>query len=290
MGHLTFHDVEESAKKTLHDVEASAGRALHGAEAALLGFTRPPEPRWPVIVASFAVAGLHYTLPATLGLPRWFSWGLPLLIALLMIPTVLTLRLGRRELNQFFGFAILVVLTAAELWSLFLLIGWLLNKQVVTPKSPAPPFTTQKSSVQTAPAAEKPSATANVGTKDDLKGMQLLEAAAALWGTNIIVFALWYWRIDAGGPNMRDLRSSHTHGAFLFPQMTLDADQKEAAGVTFWSPTFVDYLFIAFTQSTSFAPADTGVLSRWAKILVMVQATVSLITIATVAGRAINIL
>jgi uncharacterized membrane protein len=111
---------------------------------------------------------------------------------------------------------------------------------------------------------------------------ELLRSAAALWVSNILVFASWYWRLDAGGPNARERRGEHTEGAFLFPQMTLpDSD---------WMPGFVDYLFLAFNTSTAFSPTDVPVLSRWAKGMMMVQSTISLTTIALLAARAVNIL
>jgi hypothetical protein len=117
---------------------------------------------------------------------------------------------------------------------------------------------------------------------------ELLRAAVALWISNIFVFACWYWRLDAGGPHARDLRQYHTEGAFLFPQMTLPADSKLAK--VRWRPGFVDYLFLAFNTSTAFSPTDVPVLSRWAKLLMMVQSSVSLGTLAILAARAINIL
>jgi hypothetical protein len=121
--------------------------------------------------------------------------------------------------------------------------------------------------------------------------LQLLLSAAALWITNILVFASWYWRLDAGGPRARELRGGgHTDGAFLFPQMTLDPQTRHAMGEADWNPNFVDYLFIAFNTSTAFSPTDSPVLSRWAKILMMVQSLISLATIALLAARAVNIL
>ena len=83
---------------------------------------------------------------------------------------------------------------------------------------------------------------------------------------------------------------SHTDGAFLFPQMTLDPKIREEMGEGDWSPNFVDYLFLAFNTSTAFSPTDVPVLSRWAKILMMIQAMISLLIIALLAGRAVNIL
>jgi hypothetical protein len=118
----------------------------------------------------------------------------------------------------------------------------------------------------------------------------LLRAAVALWISNLLVFACWYWRLDAGGPHQRSLRRSHTDGAFLFPQMFLDPDLRKEMGEDLWQPGFVDYLFLAFNTSTAFSPTDVPVLSRWAKVLMMLQASISLLTIAILAARAVNIL
>jgi hypothetical protein len=79
-------------------------------------------------------------------------------------------------------------------------------------------------------------------------------------------------------------------GAFLFPQMTMDAQAKAAAGEQCWRPGFVDYLFLAFNTSTAFSPTDVPVLSRWAKLMMMTQSTISLTTISLLAARAVNIL
>jgi uncharacterized membrane protein len=120
--------------------------------------------------------------------------------------------------------------------------------------------------------------------------LALLRSAAALWVTNIIVFASWYWRLDAGGPHARELRGVHTDGAFLFPQMTLDTQAKREMGEECWNPGFVDYLFLAFNTSTAFSPTDCPVLSRWAKVLMMVQSMLSFTTVVLLAARAVNIL
>jgi uncharacterized membrane protein len=124
----------------------------------------------------------------------------------------------------------------------------------------------------------------------------LLQSAAVLWTTNVLVFAGWYWRLDAGGPNARDFRDAHERGAFLFPQMVLpgadaamisEDDQIPDAP---WRPGFVDYLFLAFNTSTAFSPMDVPVLSRWAKLMMMVQAVISFTSVAVIAARAVNIL
>jgi uncharacterized membrane protein len=111
---------------------------------------------------------------------------------------------------------------------------------------------------------------------------QLLTAAVGIWTSNVLVFASWYWRLDGGGPNARDRQKSHNSGAFLFPQMQM-RDQN-------WKPGFVDYLFLAFNTSTAFSPTDVPVLSRWAKVMMMVQSSISLGTVVILAARAVNIL
>jgi uncharacterized membrane protein len=82
----------------------------------------------------------------------------------------------------------------------------------------------------------------------------------------------------------------HTHGAFLFPQMTMDPKERVRAGFENWRPGFVDYLFLAFNTSTAFSPTDVPVLSRWAKVMMMIQSVISLATVALLAARAVNIL
>jgi len=118
---------------------------------------------------------------------------------------------------------------------------------------------------------------------------ELLLSAVALWFTNILVFALWYWRLDAGGPHGRDLREGHPDGAFLFPQMTMPVAPADT-GQPAWSPNFLDYLFLAFNTSTAFSPTDAPVLERWGKVLMMLQSLISLTVIALLAARAVNIL
>jgi hypothetical protein len=124
----------------------------------------------------------------------------------------------------------------------------------------------------------------------------MLRSAAVLWVTNVLVFAGWYWRLDAGGPNARDFREEHVRGAFLFPQMVIPGADASMVGTTphaketSWRPGFVDYLFLAFNTSTAFSPTDVPVLSRWAKLMMMVQSVISFTAVAVIAARAVNIL
>jgi hypothetical protein len=118
----------------------------------------------------------------------------------------------------------------------------------------------------------------------------LLGSAALLWASNVFVFATWYWRLDRGGPHQRSKQDFHNAGAFLFPQMTMSEHERHAHGLTRWRPAFVDYLFLAFNTSTAFSPTDVPVLSRWAKLLMMLQSAISLATLALLAARAVNVL
>jgi hypothetical protein len=121
-------------------------------------------------------------------------------------------------------------------------------------------------------------------------GRTLLANAFALWITNLIGFALWYWELDGGGPAIRHNQAYRDHATpadFLFPQMSMPTTSSD--GHT-WQPLFADYLFLSFTTTTAFSPTDTLPLSRRAKLLIMLQASSSLVTIALVAARAVNIL
>lgn len=117
-------------------------------------------------------------------------------------------------------------------------------------------------------------------------GQTLLLDAVNIWVTNVVVFALWFWGIDRGGP-ARDLAQGW-QSDFLFTQQ--QAAMTEAAQFANWSPGFVDYLFLAFTNATAFSPADTFPLTARAKLLMMAESAISLTTIAIVASRAVGIL
>ena len=110
----------------------------------------------------------------------------------------------------------------------------------------------------------------------------LLREAALLWASNVLVFALWYWELDGGGPLQRQLRGQQD-GDFLFPQQA-------SGNPSGWVPHFVDYLFLAFTGATAFSPTDTLPLSRLAKVLMILEALISLVILVVLAARAVNIL
>jgi hypothetical protein len=209
-----------------------------------------PAPRWPALIAMVAIGGVYASLPESLAVGP--RWLLPAILAVLTVPLVVAHRRGYHRLNIGVGHAVSAILTVFLAWSLALLV-------MALPSHTEPP-------------------------------VSLLKSAAALWLTNVLVFALWYWRLDAGGPHARSQRDGHETGAFLFPQMTLDGPAGCEQDGRPWVPGFVDYLFLAFNTSTAFSPTDTAALSRWAKVLMMAQSAISLSVVVILAGRAVNIL
>ncbi len=213
------------------------------------GVAAPSEPRWPATLAVLVAAILNFVLPGkfTLG-PNWL---MPALEMAVLVP--LSVAAPRRVANenrwkQAAAVGLIAIVNIANFASLYLLIRTLLfNGKAIN-------------------------------------GIELLYSSVAIWLTNIIVFALWYWELDRGGPDDR-LSDQHPAPDFLFPQMT-------APGCTYdgWAPVFIDYLYVAFTNATAFSPTDTMPLTPAAKMLMLLQSSASLATIAIVASRAINIL
>jgi hypothetical protein len=203
------------------------------------------EPRWPAFVAMFAAAGVYLALPEPLSVGP--SWLLLAIIGLLLIPILVSVRYRHYQATRILTFTANGIITLAMIASLVLLVRGI-PQHLETPKA-------------------------------------LLRSAIALWITNILVFALWYWKLDAGGPLMRDRREDLSNSWFLFPQML----SREGPSLA-WRPHFVDYLFLAFNTSTAFSPTDTAVLSRWAKLVMMLQSLISLTIVALLAARAVNIL
>jgi hypothetical protein len=242
--------ISTGVSASVHNAVNTAHNVAHKVAQATVGAVRGPEPRWPAVVALLAVGTLRLVLPENLSAGP--KWLLLMVVGVLLVPTVMSRRLNNHKLNEVLGYVITSLVTLDMAWSLCLLVAALPSHK----ESPA----------------------------------DLLRSAAALWLTNVLVFASWYWRLDAGGPHARDLQGVHSDGAFLFPQMTLSPDVRREMGEQNWSPGFVDYLFIAFNTSTAFSPTDSPVLSRWAKVLMMVQALISFATVVLLAARAVNIL
>jgi hypothetical protein len=121
--------------------------------------------------------------------------------------------------------------------------------------------------------------------RSELQAKSLLVGGASIWAANLLTFSVWYWEIDGGGPAKRR-RDGHVSSDFLFPQLQV-GDGKSSGG---WWPGFLDYMFVAFNASTAFSPTDTLILSQRAKILMMIQATISFVAVIIIAARAINTL
>lgn len=209
-----------------------------------------PEPRWQALLAFVAVGGIYLALPRSLIVGP--TWLLPTLIFVLLIPTVISHRSGRRSLNRALGLLINSIITVALIGSVALLV-------VALPSHKEGP-------------------------------LRLLGSGAALWVTNVLVFALWYWRLDGGGPTVRHERREFGSRSFLFPQMQIEKTERSRFACTGWRPRFVDYLFLAFTQSSTFGPTDAPLLARWSKILAMMQIFISLSIVILLISRAVGVL
>src|SRR5947199_6402146 len=145
-----------------------------------------PEPRWQALLAVLAVGAIYLALPRNLIVgPIWL---LPTLIVILVIPTVISHRTGKRSLNRALGAIINGITTFALIGSVILLVRALPSHK------------------------ESP--------------LELLRSGALLWLTNVIVFALWYWRLDGGGPTKREERREFGSRSFLFPQMQIEKSER----------------------------------------------------------------
>lgn len=209
---------------------------------------------WPARVAILATVLLYVTLPDRLTVgPIWLPPALEL--ALLAALTVMAPIRHTTEVwvQRSLSLCLLALINLANIGSLVKLLYALLHQGIAIQGIP-------------------------------LDGQTLLLASLQIWLTNILVFGLWYWDLDRGGPVARR-RAHHREPDFLFPQMTTPA-----CTVDHWSPHFLDYVYVSFTNATAFSPTDTLPLTPWAKMLMMVQALASLLTVALVAARAVNIL
>lgn len=208
------------------------------------------EPRWPVALAILMAVGLLTVLPDRI---RLFPiWMLYLYVmAIILFMMAVWLKKGDRRWLRAERVIILIFCLVMGVGTLTSLFD--LIKAIVT------------------------------GSKA-IDGVYLLTSSIALWVTNLIIFSLLYWQIDLGGPEAR-LHHSRRPPDWLFPQTSLPQDLMPG-----WHPTFVDYLFLAFTTATAFSPTDTLPLTPRAKLMMMAESAISLVNIAAVAARAINIL
>jgi hypothetical protein len=209
-----------------------------------------PEPRWQALFAFLAICAIYLALPRSLIVGPILL--LPNLIVVLLVPTVVSHRVGKHSLNRALGVIINGITTLALIGSVILLVRTLPSHRQ-TP-------------------------------------LQLLRSGGLLWLTNVIVFALWYWRLDGGGPTLRHKQNKFGSTSFLFPQMQVPHDERTQFECARWRPRFIDYLFVAFTQSSTFGPTDAPLLARWAKVLAMIQVFISLSIVVLLISRAVGVL
>jgi hypothetical protein len=219
------------------------------------------ESRYPPALAVLVAAVLYATLPkayvsgsstSILGVGRFV---LPALEILLLIPLVLT---APRKVSRFH--------VVERLWrrrAVIVLIGL----------------------ISLANAASIVLLVHLIITGHRTNGHELFRAAINIWLTNVIVFALWFWLLDEGGPVRRRRLPGRTGHDFLFPQQENPEIASDA-----WQPRFVDYLYVSYTNAAAFSPTDVMPLTQWAKLLMMVESAASLLTLLMVAARAVNIL
>lgn len=212
------------------------------------------EPRLPVVLAVLVAIALQALVPHTLAFRPQFL--LPALELLLLVTIVLfrTTKMDREStILRGLGLTLVAAASVATAWSAGLLVSELVGHRIGGGEG-----------------------LDNAGT--------LLRNGGAIWLTNVIVFALWYWELDRGGPVAR-AAGRQSHPDFLFPQMTAPefADRD-------WEPGFVDYLYVSFTNAMAFSPTDTMPMTRWAKLTMLFQSAVSLATVALVVARAVNVL
>ena len=208
-----------------------------------------PESALPVLFAVLAAIALQIAIPKTYTLvPRWPLLVLEalLLIVLLVINPLVVSR--RTRIGRYATWALLAAITIDNTLSAVILDVRIISGEVSN------------------------------------KAEILLGSGAAIFVTNVIVFGIWYWQLDRGGPFARHT-GEQPYPDFMFPQMTTPNVAKPD-----WRPTFVDYLYVSVTNVMAFSPTDTMPMTRWAKAMMTVQAMVSLSTAALVISRAVNVL
>jgi uncharacterized membrane protein len=207
------------------------------------------EHRVPVGLAILALIAIQLLIPARLAFqPKYLLPGLELAL-LLVLSIANPVRISREStVLRTLGLTLVAVASLATLWS-----AWRLASGLVQ------------------------------GTLGN-DAVALLLNALAVWFTNVIVAALWYWEFDRGGPAAR-ANARNPYPDFLFPQMTAPEMAKPD-----WEPTFIDYLYLSFTNTTAFSPTDVMPLSRWAKLAMAIQSGSSLVLVALVIARAVNTL
>lgn len=207
------------------------------------------DPVWAPQLVVLAAIALQLVLPDRLTIGPY--WLLPAVEALLLVGLVVVSphpRMRHTPLRRQIAMALIAVVSAVNVYSLVELTHYLIQ-----------------------------------GGK--VNGRPLIFSGVALWVTNVLLFGLWYWQLDRGGPLERATRSERPPD-FLFPQMA-DAARFSRPN---WTPGLIDYLYVSFTNATAFSPTDAMPLTATAKSLMTAQSVVSLLIVVLVVARAVNIL
>jgi hypothetical protein len=208
------------------------------------------EPRWPVLAAIFAVLSLLAVLPNRV---RAFPGWVPFLPALILIIPMAALTLPGAKARW-------LKIEGSAISFFFVFAGFAIVKSLAYLLSTM------------------------VHRSGEVTGLQLLNSSVAVWATNVLVFSLAYWRLDRGGPEAR-ANGASAKPDWIFPQQSVPEYVRPD-----WHPTFMDYLFLAFGTATAFSSTDDLPLTSRAKLLMMLESMISLVTILTVAARAVNLL
>jgi hypothetical protein len=213
------------------------------------------ETRWFPVLAVLTAAALYATLPGRFiagssGLITALRWLVPSITLAVLAPLALTA--PRRHIvhsipRRTAAIVLIAIVSAANAAAIVLLVHFIVVGRHLAPRL-------------------------------------LIRAAIHIWCTNVLVFALWFWQLDSGGPLERFTAPRPTPD-FLFPQTAAP----EFAPPN-WRPMFLDYVYLSFTNATAFSPTDTMPLTRWAKMLMLLESAASVLLLVMVAARAVNIL
>jgi uncharacterized membrane protein len=215
------------------------------------------KPRWGPAIAIIVALVLYESLPQKLTFgPVWIA---PVLIGVLLLPLLLLSGRIPPRMHNAMSVSLIAILNFYNMMSVILLVNDLVNTHA---------------------------------KHHGVTAADLLRSGALIWSANVIVFALWFWEIDEGGAELREDEPApvtNVEADFLFPQITLLQSKAKCVPHT-WRPEFLDYLYLSFTNALAFSPTDVLPLTRIAKVLMLIEALISFVTVGLILARSVNIL
>lgn len=218
------------------------------------------EPRWHTAIAVVLALALYMRLPPKLTFGP--IWAAPVMVLALLVPLLL-LGPHRERLSMVIRYGSIGLIATLNFFNIASVV--LLIHDLIAGGTPS---------------------------HHTLTAADLLRSGALIWLTNVIVFALWFWEFDADGPDARASAGSAREFAgadFLWPQMSLDP-ARLACVDRLWKPRLIDYVYLSFTNALAVSPTDVMPLSRWAKLLMLVESLISFATVGLILARSVNIL